>query len=90
MPLDVAIASNGAHIYVADFDGDGLPDLLIAGDNGADVYLLKPTGSATQMKVFQGPYNVMLGRTAKSPDLQRKACARRISMAMATPTSWPW
>ncbi len=51
--------------FVSDFDGDGLPDLLTIGSNGgAEVWLLKPTGSAAQPYAFQGPYLVRIGTSA--------------------------
>lgn len=43
--------------FVADFDGDGLPDLVTIGSqDGASVWLLKPTGIANQPYAFRGPY----------------------------------
>ncbi|MBA8889502.1 RHS repeat-associated protein [Dokdonella fugitiva] len=46
----------------ADFDGDGMPDLLTVGSGGgaanagAQVWLLKATGTPGQPYVYQGPY----------------------------------
>jgi len=48
------------NMQIADFDGDGLPDLLTVG-SGAQIYLLKATGLASQPYVYQGPYSVDLG-----------------------------
>lgn len=50
----------------ADFDGDGLPDLLTVGTDananaGAQVWLLKQTGTPNQPYVYQGPYVFTLG-----------------------------
>ncbi len=85
----MALLPEWTHIYVADFDGDGLPDLLIAGDNGAESICSNPPGPRHNRMCFKDR-TMSCSAHAKSPDLQRKACARRISMAMATPTSWPW
>src|SRR5581483_9876764 len=58
---------NRVDMYMADYDGDGVPDLLTIDDAGtATVFLLKPTGNSTTPFAFQGPYNVAFG-TPGSP-----------------------
>jgi len=48
--------------FVADFDGDGIPDLLTLGNTtGLKLWLRKPTGVAAQPYAFQGPYAFAAG-----------------------------
>jgi len=60
-----AMSENGTgphpRSFLADFDGDGLPDLLVIGDMGSVVYLTVRTGNVSAPYAFQGPYIVLAG-----------------------------